>query len=462
MIVGSLSAPILEIAPTEATHTTVQYRGGPSATTLEIGAGSSATFTSASALIASGGGNYATISNTSIDLYAPDVYTIDAKLWISASGFNDTCLTRSGVSTLRLSSNGTTGAATLDIRGSLQMAGTSCITSARDATLNSLGVNITAAPATGLILVQYSSASVLGIQADYTNGAVGASMITANASGYAGADQILFRGRSTATNRFLVYANGDIDFSGILKMGGTTVISAARAASNLTGLTMSSGTVTLAASTTGGPSLSIPTGTAPSAPASGNFWHDSTRKALLSYTNAALGVVDRTIYSQYAAVTQAGIVTNQSLASGSSIGSRTLPANFLNVLGKRLRYYLCGYYTTDAVPGNAEIRIRLGSTTFRTTGTYALDANITNGWWRLMGEFTCFSTGATGTVNGMMAWEHQSSTVAGAEVVHLQAANAVTAVTVDLTASQAFDVEWTASDAGTTLVCTCYCLTEVA
>ncbi len=324
-----------------------------------------------------------------------------------------------------------------------------------------LAINAAPRPTTEWLYVYGADSTMLGATVEYAAGAVGQPLITANATGNADATQVLFRGRALAANKFLVYANGDVDIVGAYKVGNTTVISAARAAT-FAGLTLSSGTASLAASTTGGPSLSIPAGTAPSAPAAGNVWHDSTRKALLTYSNAALGVIDRTIYSQHAAVTQAGVVTNQSLASGSSIGSRTLPANFLNVTGKRLKYYLCGYYSTDAVPGTAEIRIRLGSTTFRTTGTFNLDANITNGWWRLMGEITCFTTGVTGTVQGMMTWEHQSSNVAGSEVVHLQVANSVAAVTVDLTASQAFDVEWTASDSGTSLSCTCYSLQELA
>lgn len=274
---------------------------------------------------------------------------------------------------------------------------------------------------------------------------------------------------------------------GALQLGGTTRISNAGAVTctglSITGTTQyqipyilaGGNTVTLSAnltfngtklsigaSTASNASLNITAGTAPSSPVDGDLWHDSTTKSTATYRNAMTGYVSRCIYSQYAATTQTGIVTNQTLSNASARGTRSLPANFLNVQGKRLKFYLCGHYTTDGSGGNAELRIRFGSTTFRTTGTFALDNNIATGWWRLTGEITCYTTGATGTLAGIMGWEHEASTVVGSEVMHLQAATTTAAVTVDLTAAQTFDVDWTATDAGTTMVCTCFSLYEEA
>lgn len=160
-------------------------------------------------------------------------------------------------------------------------------------------------------------------------------------------------------------------------------------------------------------------------------------------------------YNQYTTVTQTGIVTNQSLA-GTGRGSRTIGAGRLNLEGSGLELYLCGTYTTDASPGNATIRIRIGSTTFRTIGSFALDSSITSGIWYIRGQITTRTTGATGTVGGQLMWEHQASSVVGSQVLHIEPSTSTADVTVDLTASQTIDVDWTATDAGTSITCTCF------
>lgn len=166
------------------------------------------------------------------------------------------------------------------------------------------------------------------------------------------------------------------------------------------------------------------------------------------------------LYNQYTTVTRVGIVTEQSLA-GTGIDDRTIPAGRLNAQGFGIEVYLCGVYSTDVTPGTATIRIRLGSTTYRTIGPFALDQNITNGIWYIRGRITCRTTGETGTVGGQLMWEHQASAVAGAEVLHAQSPTSFSDVTLDLTADQEFDVDWTATDAGTSISCSCFALTAV-
>lgn len=176
--------------------------------------------------------------------------------------------------------------------------------------------------------------------------------------------------------------------------------------------------------------------------------------------NSVSEVLSGNIFNQYATVTQTGIVTQQSLAS-TGAGSRSLAAGRLNTLGAGLELYLCGTYTTDASPGNATIRIRIGSTTFRTIGAFALDGSITGAFWRIVGRISCRTTGATGAIGGQLVWEHQSSSVAGSQVMHIETATSSADVTVDLTASQTIDVDWTATDAGTSIVCTCFSIDSI-
>lgn len=190
----------------------------------------------------------------------------------------------------------------------------------------------------------------------------------------------------------------------------------------------------------------------------GGLQRESNQEKLYAYANGIGGWLDKCLFSQYATVTQSGIVTAQSLASATARGTRTLPANFFK-LGKVLKFRLCGRYTTDAAAGNATVSILLGGTTFRTTGSFAMDASSTNQPWEIEGEIVCQSTGATGTVEGVAWWAHGITGATGNFNIEPMAGTG--AVTVDTTASAAFDVQWTATDAGTAISCTCFRLWEV-
>ena len=186
---------------------------------------------------------------------------------------------------------------------------------------------------------------------------------------------------------------------------------------------------------------------------------DSTAKAFHGYTAGIGGSLSRTLAAGYSARTQAGIVTQQPLLPASIRGGLTLPANYL-VPGRVVRYYIAGHYTTDVSPGNATIRILLGSTVFRATPSFGLDSSITSGPWRMQGCITCYTDGVTGTVAGIMGWEHQQ-TSGGSTSWHTQEATSVAAVTLDTTAAQTFGVDWTATDSGTSITCTCFQLQEL-
>lgn len=193
----------------------------------------------------------------------------------------------------------------------------------------------------------------------------------------------------------------------------------------------------------------------------GQMSYDDAQGAMSSFVDGLAGWVERCIFNHYAYVTRAGVVTDQSLASATAKGTRVLPANFFK-LGKSLRYRLAGVYTTDAASGNATIQIKLGSTVFRTTGSFALDNSVTNGLWILEGSVTCQAVGAgtIGKLAGVAAWEHQETAGAGTPL-HAQEMTTVAAVDIDTTISQTFDVIWTADDAGTSIQCGTFQLWEL-
>jgi hypothetical protein len=188
--------------------------------------------------------------------------------------------------------------------------------------------------------------------------------------------------------------------------------------------------------------------------------YETGQDAFGSYANGVFGWMRRTLFSAYADVTHTGAVTSQSLRSATAKGTATLPANWWKQ-GKRLHYRLSGVHTTDASPGNVTVTIKLGSTTFRTTGSFAPTSSASDAFWRLEGEIVCQSTGATGSVQGCGAFEHVDSAGTNSPL-DAQSFTSASAVTIDTTASMDFDVEWTADDSGTSITCTCFTLEEVA
>jgi hypothetical protein len=181
----------------------------------------------------------------------------------------------------------------------------------------------------------------------------------------------------------------------------------------------------------------------------GDIYNDSTQLKHGSFTNGLAGWFERTIWGAYAEVTHTGIVTSQSLFSATALGTRTLPANFWKP-GKALRVNMHGHYTTDASAGNATIDIKFGTTSYRTTGSFALDGNVTDGFWNLDFVVYCLTTGMTGTIGGSCNWMHAQST-GGSQPMHEEPFTTHTPVTLDTTAAATFDIQWTATDAGTTL-----------
>lgn len=293
--------------------------------------------------------------------------------------------------------------------------------------------------------------------------------ILARTSGSVDIDYILESGNASGNTITIGGStNRTVNFTGAIQTSGVTRISSG-GAGTLTTLS-TTGLATLAQATvsdlTTGRMVSTTTaGRLQALDASGSR---SLIGAYGSGDNVSLGAIEKVvssttesvsgnIYNQYTTVTQTGIVTNQSL-TGTGAGSRTIGAGRLNAAGSGMEIYLCGTYTTDGTAGNATIRVRIGSTTFRTIGSFTLDSNITNGIWYIRGRITTRTTGASGTVGGQIVWEHMGSTVAGAEVMHIQPATSAADVTVDLTASQTIDVDWTATDAGTIITCSCFAI----
>lgn len=220
------------------------------------------------------------------------------------------------------------------------------------------------------------------------------------------------------------------------------------AASSTTGLLM-------VAPGTGESSTRFPAGTAPTTPVEGDVWNDSTQKALIAYMDALNQKLSASNFTQTASVTVANTVTETTL-TGSGTGTLTYPANFL-VVGKNIRVKAWGYLSTNSLAGGTlNIKVKLGSIVVLTTNAYTFGSDLTDELWELEGLITCRTTGASGTVfsQGMWTGDVQAGGLGGS-FDYVPMKNTAT-VTVNTTASQAFDVTatWSVAAAGNSITLT--------
>lgn len=163
------------------------------------------------------------------------------------------------------------------------------------------------------------------------------------------------------------------------------------------------------ASATGAASLRIPAGTAPTAPAEGDKWNDSTQKADIAFLAGISQARVGCIYSSYADVTVSGTASETTLLGGSAKGTLTLPANFWTI-GKKIRIRGGGIHSMPGGSPTMQIRLYLGSVLIGDT-TALVDKNDTNTAHSFDYQVTCITTGATGTVKCTGFMLHHEGTV---------------------------------------------------
>lgn len=153
-------------------------------------------------------------------------------------------------------------------------------------------------------------------------------------------------------------------------------------------------------------------------------------------------------FTQTASVTVANTVTETTL-TGSGVGTLTIPANTL-VAGGTYRIRADGYIA-DLVTPTLDLKLKLGSTAIDDTSATALVTLTGTSQWTYTGNFTCRTTGGSGTVQtqGLFAYFN------GTTPLVLNSPNTAT-TTIDTTASQALTltVTWGTASASNTITCT--------
>jgi hypothetical protein len=161
----------------------------------------------------------------------------------------------------------------------------------------------------------------------------------------------------------------------------------------------------------------------------------------------------------YAATATGSVVANDNELTliGSGVGSLVIPANTLTA-GKTYRVTARGKYSTDASnPAQMNWRLKLGSTTIAATGNAGLGTNKVDKNYDIHFEFTCRTTGASGSVMAQgMFFTEDGPGANGAE-------NSFAATTIDTTTSNTVDftVDLTDGSAGNSCYCYIFIFEEV-
>lgn len=147
--------------------------------------------------------------------------------------------------------------------------------------------------------------------------------------------------------------------------------------------------------------------------------------------------VFQTVYTATADKTVANTTTETSLLTTTANmmdSGTTIAANSLYV-GRSYQVVIRGAYSTQGIlPGNLDIRVKIGGTTVASATIGALIASLTNKGFLITFTLTCRSIGATGTV--AVAGDVGFNTASNDRLLY--EIQTVTNATVDTTAAVAY------------------------
>lgn len=177
----------------------------------------------------------------------------------------------------------------------------------------------------------------------------------------------------------------------------------------------------------------------PSSPQNGSYWTSGDTNSFSYQTGSLKHVVTGTIFTATASRTLTNSTSETSLLP-SGVGTKTISASYF-LAGKTVCYEALGYWSTDAVPGTFQVKVKLGSTTIYSTAANTPTGGLSNRGLSISGCLTARTTGGSGTVIGQGNFTSATSASAGAmwEMV------ATSTSTIDTTTSQVFDITGTAS-----------------
>ena len=178
----------------------------------------------------------------------------------------------------------------------------------------------------------------------------------------------------------------------------------------------------------------------------GQFWYDSTQKAMTTYSDGLKQFTSTTMFVMTADGTN-GAATAETSIIGTGVGTKTIPGSFF-MAGKSIRVRGLGVFTSAAAPGTVTLKLKLGAVVIATSAAVTPTISKTGAFFEFEFLLTCRS--AT-TIQG------GGALYMDAVVAQISVPNTTTATIVNATA-YAVDVTSTNSIASgcvwTTKVCT--------
>lgn len=136
---------------------------------------------------------------------------------------------------------------------------------------------------------------------------------------------------------------------------------------------------------------------------------------------------------------------------GNTFGSDTIGTNY--------SFEISGIYSTIGVPGNATVRLKIGSTLIVTTGAINLSGGRTNASWLMKGNFTIRTLGVTGTIMPDPIFFAPNNTgFTGTLAIGLNNAGVPVVVDTHTTAPLDLTIQWNLANVGNTFTCTNFVL----
>ena len=165
-----------------------------------------------------------------------------------------------------------------------------------------------------------------------------------------------------------------------------------------------------------------------------------------SLTSAVLTAGGTKIFAQ--TTIAGGDTIANSTSETAFTASNTLSANSVSV-GDVFTCNLSGVFSTAVVAPSLTIKIKLGSTTMLSTGSFTTIAGISNLGWYTEAKFTVQSIGSSGSIE---AQGSSAFSTAAAAAMTINMSN-TSALTIDTTASQAITatIQWSSASASNTI-----------
>lgn len=169
----------------------------------------------------------------------------------------------------------------------------------------------------------------------------------------------------------------------------------------------------------------------------GSGTHTGTA-ATVPYFDASGNIIEKSLpqyFAQTATVSVSG-TNDETTLVGSGVGSLTIPSSAWHV-GKTYRVTIAGRYTSDADnPMSLHPRLKLGSVVIAEKNTFI--GSSQDEQWRVVVEFTCRSTGSSGTIITFGTLWNQNSVN--------EFSNGTSTSTINMTTNQTIDVTGILSD----------------